>query len=291
MIAASPIVAAVDYSSLEHLARSVRTDGKWRESVFVMFTPYFDSSHTSGGKGVWVVSGWLSTVEKWERFTVDWKLVLAKFNVPYLHMKEFAHSTGAFADGWKGENNKRELFIRTLISVIKDHAIAGFSSMIENSVFEEVDKEYEVRENFGNEFALCGRTCAAKANLWLRDNGYDRPAEYVFEAGDERGRLTHLFESQGYPPPIFRPSHDRIANDGVLIRGLVPLQAADLMAYELRKAWDTLGDVDGNEIWKYRKSFLGIGMVAQRRGDCGNYTANDLRDTCKNASIPKRNAV
>ena len=58
------------------------------------------------------------------------------------------------------------------------------------------------------------------------------------------------------------------------------------MAYELRKAWDTFGDID--QIQKYRKSFLGLGMVAQRRGYCGNYTANDLRDTCKNASITKR---
>ena len=158
-------------SPLEHLARSVRTDGKWREMILAMFTPYFDSSHTGDGKGIWVVSGWLSTVERWESFTVDWKLVLAKFNIPYFHMKEFAHSTGPYADGWKGQNNKRELFIRALLEVIKDYAQASFSSMIETSVFEEVNKEYEVRENFGNEFALCGRTCVAKVNIWLREKG------------------------------------------------------------------------------------------------------------------------
>ncbi|MGA9566549.1 MAG: hypothetical protein WBS19_13565 [Candidatus Korobacteraceae bacterium] len=264
----------------------MRLDGRWRESLFAMFTPYFDSSHSGSGKGIWVVSGWLSTVEQWERFTVDWKLVLAKYDVPYFHMKEFAHSVDAYANGWKGEDTKRANFIRSLLSVIKDYARASFSSMIESRVFAEVDKEYEVRENFGNEYALCGRTCVAKVNLWLRAHGYDRPAEYVFEDGDERGRLSHLIESTGYAAPIFKPSRDRVTEDGLVVPGLIPLQAADFAAYELRKGWDDFGDTD--EIWKYRKSFLGIGQIAQGEGDCGIFTADDLRDSCKNAGISKR---
>lgn len=91
------------YSPLEHVARSVHTNGEWPKTLFVMFTPYFDCSRSGQGDGIVVVSGWLSTVEKWEQFTFDWKLVLARFNVPYFHMKEFAHSVIAYAEGWKGE--------------------------------------------------------------------------------------------------------------------------------------------------------------------------------------------
>lgn len=274
------------WSPLGHLARSVRTDGTWREALFVMFTPYFDCSRSGQGGGIVVVSGWLSTVERWERFTVDWKLVLAKFNLPYFHMKEFAHSRGAFDSGWKGENSKRELFIRSLLGVIQDHVKASFSCMVEGQVFDGVDKEYEVRENFGNEFALCGRTCVADVNKWARANGYGLPVEYVFEDGDNRGKLTQLIESTGYPSSIFRPSRDRVATDGAVIRGVVPLQAADFAAYEIRKAWDDFGDTE--EVWKYRKSFLGIGQIAGGRGTSGQYTANDLREVCKTAGIARR---
>lgn len=68
--------------------------------------------------------------------------------------------------------------------------------MVETSVFNEVNKEHQVRETFGNEFALCARTCVADVNKWLRANGYELPVEYVFEDGDERGKLTHLSRAQ-----------------------------------------------------------------------------------------------
>ncbi|MFI5115397.1 MAG: hypothetical protein ACHP8B_01730 [Terriglobales bacterium] len=284
-----PVEVVDSYSPLEHLARSVRLDGKWRESIFVMFTPYFDCSHGSDGKGAWVVSGWLSTVGQWEAFTVDWKLVLAKFGVTYFHMKEFAHSTDEYANGWKGEDTKRALFIRSLLSVIDSYAKASFSCLIERSVFDEMDKEYEVREYFGNEYAICARTCVAEVNKWLLSHGYETPAEYVFEDGDERGRLSYLIESTGYPAPIFKPSRDRITKDGVIIRGLLPLQAADFAAYEIYKGWHDFGDVE--EIWKYRKSFVGLGKAANGEGYWGRLTADDVRLICESLGVSKHRQI
>lgn len=250
-----------------------------------MFTSYFDSSHSGQGKGVWVVSGWLATVERWERFAVDWKLVLAKYNVPYFHMKEFAHSRGAFANGWKGENNKRELFIRALLDVVGSHAQAGFACMVDSSSFDEVDREYCVRETFGNEYAVCARTCVAEVNNWILGNNYRHAPEYVFEDGDERGRLSYLMESQGYPSPIFKPSRDKATQTGIAITGLTPLQAADFAAYEMRKAWDDFGD--NEEPWRYRKSFAAIGSVVQS-GSWKKFSADDLRETCKRLNVLKR---
>lgn len=272
-------------SPIEHLAKSLHL-GEWRESIFVMLTPYFDASHSGQNDGVMVVSGWLSSVERWLQFETDWRLVLAKFDVPYFHMKEFAHSVEAFAVGWKGQDAKRELFIRALLAVIKDHVMASFSCLIENCIFEQVNHEYQVREYFGNEYALCGRVCIAEVGKWMRPRGYEQAAEFVFEDGDPRGRLTWLMESQGYPAPLYRPSRDRIAKDGTIIRGLLPLQAADFAAYELRKGWDDFGDTD--EVWCYRKSFIGIGQVASGQGSWSKLSADDLRETCPGLKVPLR---
>jgi hypothetical protein len=70
----------------------------------------------SGGVdiGASIVSGWLSEVYQWELFDYDWRILLAQYDLPYFHMKEFAHSKGPFTN-WKDEPNKRENFLRKAI--------------------------------------------------------------------------------------------------------------------------------------------------------------------------------
>jgi len=279
-----PVAHHIGFSPFESLARAV-CGSHWRKALFLMMHAYFDCSQSGQGNGVLVVAGWLSSGERWLRFEADWRSVLDEFNVPHFHMKEFAHSVGAFTNGWKGENDKRELFIRSLLSVIYDHAMASFSCMVENSVFAAVNQEYQLREYFGNEYALCSRVCVAEVNKWIRAHGYPMPPEYVFEDGDERGRLNWLMESQGYPPPIYKPGRDRTAKDGTLIPGFLQLQAADFAAYELRKGWDDFGET--KEISRYRKSFLAVGKVVGE-GFWGRCTEDDLRQICIGLGVPKR---
>jgi len=271
-------------SPVESLAR-LYLGADWKRRILVMLRPYFDCSRSGQGDGVVVVSGWLSSVDRWLRFETDWKLTLAKFDVPYFHMREFAHSAGAYSSGWKGENNKRELFVRALLEIISDYGLASFSCLIETSVFDKIDKEYEVREFFGNEYALCGRTCVAEVTRWSQANGYGVPDEFVFEDGDERGRLTWLMEASGYPAPIFKPSRDRITQV-CTVRGQLPLQAADFAAYELRKSWDDFGDTA--EVWRYRKSFQGIGKATKGQGYWGQIKPEDLRRVCIEQNVPLR---
>lgn len=276
------------YSGSKELALTLCLS-RWRESTFVMMRAYFDCSHNGRKNGGSVaVSGWLSTGERWAEFDREWQQMLDVSGVPYFHMKEFAHSVGAYSNGWKGEKEKRDNFIQFLIGAISHHAIAGFACLIERDVFEEVNREYRVKEHYGNEYALCCRVCVAQVRHWLhRHRDYTAP-QYVFEDGDERGRLGWLLESDGYAAPIFMPSRDRIAKDGTLIRGLLPLQAADLAAYELRKGFDDFGDAQLlEEVSRYRKSFRAVGGALDN-GQWGRCTADDLRAMCARNGVAAR---
>lgn len=54
----------------------------------------------------------------------------------------------------------------------------------------------------------------------------------VFEWGDDgRGRLITLLEEDGFPSPIFKPKIRRLQN-GRWVEPAIPLQAADLLAFE-----------------------------------------------------------
>ncbi|WP_041839559.1 MULTISPECIES: DUF3800 domain-containing protein [Acidobacterium] len=257
-----------------------------------MMTAYFDCSHNGKGSGGSVaVSGWLSSGERWEQFDYEWDQILEEFQVPYFHMKEFAHSVGAYSQGWKGENGKRAEFIQRLVAAISRNAMAGFACLVERNVFDRVNEEFQVREYYGNEYALCGRICVSQVRHWLDERGDKNGVHHIFEDGDERGRLSWLLESDGYAAPVFFPGKDRIAKDGSLIRGLLPLQAADLAAYEMRKAFDDFGDAQVlEEVARYRKSFRAV-AGALDQGQWGRCSAEDLRHFCNVRAVERRRGV
>jgi len=127
-----------------------------------MFTAYFDCSHGGMRAGTFAVSGWVSTAERWVEFVNEWQGILNAYGVPYFHMREFAHSRASYSIGWKGDEPKRCAFIQKLLGAISRHAMAGFACLAESKVYREVDREYQVQEHFGSEYALCSRVCVAK---------------------------------------------------------------------------------------------------------------------------------
>lgn len=183
-------------------------------------TSYFGAS---GGAEhpIVIVAGYLSTVGRWERFDTDWRKVLNRreFNVPYFHMKEFAHSTTAFRD-WKGDERRRRRFINALISVIIRHCKAGFACAIESEVWDRMNTTYPLTELFGCAYALAGRDCVNKTHHWAENiHHYQRnEVRCVFEDGDKgKTDLLRVIGEAHKPLPIFEsgdrpPRHSSITS-------------------------------------------------------------------------------
>ena len=197
-------------------------------------TSYFDAS---GGAehSVMIVAGYVATIGRWKRFDSEWRKVLGRkeFDVPYFHMKEFAHSVGAFKE-WKGNENKRKRFINALISVISRNVQAGFACAIKDSVWYAANKAYPIAESFGVPYALCGRDCVNKTFFWGRSKRFsDGQIRSIFEAGDKgKGHLMRVIEEARKPVPIFEHGRPHETNDNL---GMTPLQASDFAAWELLK--------------------------------------------------------
>ena|SRR5882672_3213114 len=206
-----------------------------------MFTAYFDES---GGKdiGFTFVAGYAASIAEWNSFEVDWKLFLAKFQVPYLHMKWFSQSTNCYTK-WKGKENEpiRSRFMGMAAEIINAHARRAFLSMVSNEEFEEIDKIYTLHERFKSPYALTGRAAIGLANNWARNpRTRSLDIEYVFEdGGPDKGGLISAVEKLPpfLPSPSFKPGRDTTSSkkwpDGR--SGVVQLQAADYLAYEARK--------------------------------------------------------
>ena len=228
-----------------------------------------------------VVSGYVSTVDRWERFDADWRLLLAKENVPYFHMNEFAGSRKVYKD-WKGNEVRRARFLSQLAEIISAHALRSFSAILFNRQFYELNERYELRERVGNPYTFCARTCAAKAREWMQRDGYNnRPIEYVFEAGDRgKGLLRTIFKRDLLPEPIFRP---KLPQPGYDQRGiLTPLQAADFVAWEHQKS---VRQIVEKRLTRLRKSLEALRNIEK---DWGIYTPKKLLQFCETTGIPKR---
>jgi len=171
-----------------------------------MFTAYYDAA---GGKdhGFIVVAGWVSDLEMWEKFAVDWRLALAQAHVPYFHMKAFSQSKLHF-ESWKDQEGKRRNFLHTLTSIIRSYVRYGVGTYVEYEAFEKANASYCLKEWVGNPYSLAGRDCAKESLKWILQQARlpieaatpALPLRHVFEEGDEgQGLLEKLMRKDNYP--------------------------------------------------------------------------------------------
>ena len=243
--------------------------------MFTAYAGYFDRSESSE---LTIVGGWLSTTDKWEKFDADWRIALAKAEVPYFHMKEFAPSAGEFAS-WKGYETKRRNLIQRLVSIIGDYVEVGVCMVVEHVNFEKANSVYELEETMGNPYVICGKLCVERANEWLRVNrGVPFALRYIFEDGDE-GKSRLLRALANVPSVSFEPSRDLPGRVG-----LRPLQAADFVAWEINKAFRTVGEMQ--PLHKYRRSFLALQRAVPHVWD--QMTYQNLINLCNLGKVPRR---
>ncbi len=231
---AIPTLEALDYlktglGGFEDLAAGLRWSGsEWLVSVWA----YFDESGHPGDPNVhgFVVGGCVARVESWRTFDQEWSSVLGDFNLRWFHMRDFAHRRGPFNE-WS--EDRRRALLGQLIGLMTRY----------------VDDFVGTKQRFSGDrprpdldalYYSHYRTCIFRAAPFNRQERVEfmfaRHAEISPQAftdyhglllrvlsGDERwqGRLGTV--TVGDP------------------RDYAPLQAADLVAYELFQALKSPG--------------------------------------------------
>jgi hypothetical protein len=200
----------------------------------LMLTANLDETRHSADKNQKFVgmAGLFASAKNWEQFERQWNKTLHTYEIPYFHVKDFAHSRGFFED-WKGKEYKgRNLFVE-LIQAILDAKAIPFGSTIPMEIFKQ---KPECLQNANDNpyflaffvsalilvqklYPLCsfGETVTT---VFAEQQEFQRKALRIFERLKiDMPEVGELFDS-----PVFRPMHK-----------LAPLQAADLVAYEAHK--------------------------------------------------------
>jgi len=193
------------------------------------YTAYFDESGTHDDSQFVVVSGYVSSVQKWVEFSAQWMAALREWGLEFFHMTDFAVKAPPY-DTWE-EPERRERLAR-LLAIIKSHTCWSDATILPRRIFDEVFSA-RAKRICGGAYGLCAAACLLSVAEWLRSKENDGWVAHVFEAGAHgRGELARIFganikdpEQKTYLRLLSLRFEDK--------RDFPPLQAADLLAYEL----------------------------------------------------------
>jgi len=194
---------------------------------------YFDESYTHAPQPrVHTVAGYLATDIQWIKFRRDWRRILESEDLDHFHMVDFQACKPPF-DMWAKE--KRANFLASLHTVIKDRTIISFATTADLADYDVLTDEQKKALISPHAFAV--HNCMKGVGFWAAYNIINHPIiAYVFEEGQPHqkhvNRLVGRFTDED--KWFFRlASISFAAKKGP--RGLNPLQAADMVAYEATK--------------------------------------------------------
>jgi hypothetical protein len=220
-------------SFLTAFPATVPTEGRF----VLLLEAYFDESGTHAGSAAVSVAGYIARPEQWIAFEPEWRKVLSDFGLEFFHWSDCeSAAAGTPYAGWSREK-RRDAFAQ-LVDITNRHAIASVGCVIERSLYEKHVPKH-IQRAYNGLYGLAAQNCAdsaatlVKTRLAEKGISSDARIAYVFEASPGGvGQVSNLFNENINDPvrrDFFRIQDFRFG----LKKELPPLQAADILAYEL----------------------------------------------------------
>lgn len=188
------------YSAVEHLAYAAWVNPDWGRVHMAMFTFYGDASGKKELDAL-VVTGFVSTAERWIEFEKAWDPHLREFGIePPFHMTDYMGGHGQY-ESWSEDKERRRQFMERSVWLIKRWTNISFSSGISVVDYRRVCDTYPLMAT-RHPFTLCGLAVVDSVRRWLEKKYPGEPCHFVFEYGDEGyGALRNAMGYLGFPDP------------------------------------------------------------------------------------------
>jgi hypothetical protein len=208
--------------------------------VMVMFKAYFDDSYGDEESKTLLLAGCVQKYSAWANFSLGWEAGLAACpSIRYFHMREARKLEGEFA-GWKATD--RDEKIRRLAEIAasyKPWTIIAWISRAQHAAILKPISPFMLRQPYLALFY----TVILKLAEWHHEDGVTLPVDYVF---DEQGVIgveaaiwyEHIKAWQKPEIAELMGSTPKFENDKLVL----PLQAADMLAWHLRREKDHPGE-------------------------------------------------
>lgn len=230
------------YSLTEHLAKSIWFS-RWQEGWIGVFSAYFDASGDETDKRTKFVSvaGFIASAPVWNDFENKWlqrlrdDAVFDEHGYPAFHMVDCANYRYAF-DGWREKESKRQHLLQDLAALLSDLGRKECCVIDVEQYKALIEADLKERFSLTVAYVLGGRACAARVKEWcfIDQSPQLSKVQFFFEHGDgddiQLDLRFRLLDDE-YPEPNFKRKRNRYKNGELIEYGLVPFQAADVLAY------------------------------------------------------------
>ena len=200
--------------------------------VLAMFSVYFDESGTNADSPVVVVAGWISTDIQWERFSHEWEEVLrgAELTPPVFHMTDFESRHGPYRD-WSEDKGLR--ILQRLQGLLRRRARQPIIAAVVKADY--VQAQAAGRTPTLSPYGFAVMECIKLVGKWADSSHHHEPIAYFFEHGaPNRGYVVAAMERVEVVPEFRRRFRYGSWWFGFKDQ-ILPLQAADFLAYEIYK--------------------------------------------------------
>ena len=195
----------------------------------MVFNVFYDaSSQETEESNPLVVAGLASTQEQWSEFERAWRSILHSYGVSHLHMRDYAHSRREFSE-WKGNEQKRGMFLSSLIDVMKRTVMYCHVFHIVPEDYNAVNSVYHLHGNgWSGAYSLAALMCVLKSESWLWEK-YDKSAiGHIIEKGDAgQHSINKLIDQMKNSHVQIVPKYNKNTNSWVR-----QFEACDFLAYE-----------------------------------------------------------
>jgi len=202
-----------------------------------LLTVYCDESGTDKGNRVAVVAGYVGQVSEWRQFEKEWSPILRKspYHVKLMHRADLETWHGEFTAerGWNP--HRRNAFLSELHPILKRRTKVAIGTAVIKEDWESVMPDW-LKRFFGGVYGWCAHNCVVGSREWCErpNRQYKHPINWVFEKGaDGQGQVATMFTELEREPVLSQQF--RIGSWGFACKSVVPLQAADVLAYEIFK--------------------------------------------------------
>ena len=189
---------------------------------------YMDESGVHDGSPVVTVAAYIERPKQWRAFAKEWNA--KKKPIRIYHAADAQNLHGEF-EGWKPE--RRDELVKRILPVIPKHKLAGVVIGIRLHEFEKAMKPHpELSEMFGTPYTACFHWTVQRIMNLMEQVGNNERIAFFHETNDYQGEAIDAFKFIKEQ----RTKHKSIMS---LTFGTkddyVPLQAADVLAYEGNK--------------------------------------------------------
>jgi hypothetical protein len=203
---------------------------------------FFDESGLDEKSASFWVAGFVAHMGDWFEFSRAWKGALDEHGVAMLHTTDLANGRKAF-DGWALE--RKTALLADLISIINSSNVLGFGAGVVKADYQRLIVSSGFLEEVGlkaewwqEPYLLAFQQCVVEAVLKAVGLPASERINFIFDhQGTYASRCKMVFTDMS--DPRVWPRGDRLGSAEFLPKlEHTPLQAADLLVYELRKRLD-----------------------------------------------------